>query len=195
MTKDKVYTDQELLAYMRNGNQLAFESIFNKYAEDLFIYAHKKLNNKEESQDIVQDIFIYLFKNKEQLQDIQNLASYLYKAVLNKIFDLYKHKYVVNEYANTHSDEFKGQNYYVGTDFLIREKELKMLIDSTIDKMPDRMREVFVLKKFEHLSTKQIAERLNLSELTVSTHLKKATRLLKSNIEEFLILFLLFLKN
>ena len=195
MVKNKIYTDQELLAYLKNGNQLAFESIFNKYAGELFVYAHKKLKNKEESQDIVQDIFIYLYKNKDQLHEIQNLASYLYKAVLNKVFDIYKHKYVVNEYANAQAGDSKEQNYHIGTDFLIREKELKMLIDSTIDKMPERMREIFVLKKFEHLSTKQIAEKFNISELTVSTHIKRATRLLKSNIEEFLILFLLLLKK
>jgi len=195
MTKNKIYTDQELLAFMKKGNQFAFESIFNKYAEELFLYAHKKLKNKEESEDIVQDIFISLYKQQDQLHDIQNLASYLYKAVLNKVFDSYKHKYVVNEYASAHADDYNDQHFSVGSDFLIREKDLKMLIEASINKMPSRMREIFILKKFEHWSTKQIAEKFNLSELTVSTHLKRATRILKSNVEEFLVLFIFLLKN
>lgn len=191
MLRKLTYTDEELLLLIIDNNISAFELVFKRYSEELYRYVYRKLKNKEEAQDIVQDVFVSLFKNKDKLQDVQNLPSYLYRSALNKVFDVFKHKYVVNEYITVHHANLEGQYASEGTDFFIREQQLKNIIDNSIEKMPPKMREIFLLKKYEYLSTKQIAEKLGLSELTVSTQLKRATKILRLNIDKFILLYLL----
>jgi RNA polymerase sigma-70 factor (family 1) len=185
------YTDEELLLLIMENNVSAFELVFNQFSAELLRYVYRKLKNKEEAQDIVQDVFVSLFKNRDKLEGVQNLSSYLYRSALNKVFDVFKHKYVVNEYLSVHHANLEGQYATEGTDFFIREQQLKKIIDSSIEKMPPKMREIFLLKKYEYLSTKQIAERLGLSELTVSTQLKRATKILRLNLDKFILLYLL----
>ncbi|MBE9600950.1 RNA polymerase sigma factor [Pedobacter sp. MC2016-24] len=190
MLGKRIYTDEELLLLIIDNNSSAFELIFNKFSEELLRYVYRKLKNKEEAQDIVQDVFVSLFKNRDKLVGVQNLSSYLYRSALNKVFDVFKHKYVVNEYIALQGNS-EGQYAAEGTDFFIREQLLKKIIDSSIEKMPPKMKEIFLLKKYEYLSTRQIAEKLGVSELTVSTQLKRATKILRLNIDKFILLYLL----
>ncbi|WP_219223630.1 RNA polymerase sigma factor [Pedobacter antarcticus] len=171
------YSDSELTNLLRDGDDAAFKEIYLRYDKLLYLYAYKKLRNKEEAKDVVQDIFTWLLNNRLELNLKITLSGYLYKAVLNKIFDIFKHKGIIRKYADSGKHYIEVNN--PETDYLIREKDITILINKEIAAMPPKMREIYLLKRKQFLSTKEIAGQLGLSEHTVSTQLKRALKHLK----------------
>lgn len=171
------FSDVELIAALKLGDRSAFAEIFDRYSDLLYVHAYNKLRHKEEAKDMVQDVFIKLWDKHRQLEIKSNLSGYLYVMVRNSIFSLISHKNVINNYSAAFC-KFRLEGEAV-TDHLIREKQLAKIIEAEIAALPPRMREVFELRRKEHLSNKQIALRLNISELTVSDQMKKALRQLR----------------
>lgn len=178
-----------LVESFRKGDNWAFEEIYSRYDKLLYIYAYKKLNDRETAKDVVQEVFLKLLDNRISFVLKTTLASYLYRAVLNRILDIFKHNDVIRRHI-------EAGNHYVTiseerSDYLIRENDIKRLIAREIENMPPRMREIYELKRNAYLSTKEIAARLNISEDTVATQLKRAKRHLKERLKPTNYFFLL----
>ncbi|RQO74473.1 RNA polymerase subunit sigma-70 [Pedobacter sp. KBW06] len=180
MNDYSTYSDSELATLLEAGDELAFKEIYIRYDELLFLYAFNKLRNEDEAKDAVQDVFLWLFQNKQSLNLKTTLAGFLYKSTLNKIFDIFRHKNIVKKYIE--SGEHFIDTDSEETDYLIREKDIALLIEKEINAMPPRMKEVYELKRKQYLSTKEIATQLNISENTVSNHLKKAAKHLRTKL-------------
>lgn len=169
--------DQELVLLLKDDDDAAFKEIYLRYDKLLLIYAYKKLRNREEAKDLVQDVFTWLWNSRKDFSLNTTLSGYLYKSVLNRIFDVVKHKGIIRKYVDSgkHYVEISNED----TDYLIREKDIALLIEKEILAMPPKMREIYTLKKKYFLSTKEIATELSLSEHTVSTQMKRALKHLK----------------
>lgn len=174
------YSDQELTALLRQGDHVAFTEFFERYNSLLYIHAFKKLRNREEAKDAVQDTLSALWYKHEALDATNNLGGYLYTALRNKIFDLVAHQQVSHKYIASLQEYLNKGNIF--TDHLIREKQLAAIIEKEIAALPPRMREVFELSRKENLTHKQIAERMAISEETVTDQVKKALKILKPKI-------------
>ncbi|RAJ28825.1 RNA polymerase sigma-70 factor [Pedobacter cryoconitis] len=189
MANYNAFTDSELILLLKEDNDAAFREIYLRYDKLLYLYAYKKLRNKEEAKDVVQDVFTWLLNNRNEIHLKVSLSGYLYKAVLHKIFDIFKHKGIIKKYAES------GEHYVelnsAETDYLIREKDIKALIEREIAAMPPKMREIYILKRKNYLSTKEIALQLGVSEHTVSTQLKRAMKHLR--IKLGLVVYLLWI--
>lgn len=182
------HTDQELTALLTGGDHAAYTEIFLRYNRVLYGHAHKKLRNKEEAMDLVQEVFAVLWAKRESLKIESNLPGYLYTSLRNKIFNLMSHQSVEAEYIVS-LQQYINEEYAV-TDYLIREKQLQEIIDREMAALPPRMREVFELSRKKHMSHKEIAEALNISESTVTDQVKKAMKILKPRIG--LVLYLVY---
>ncbi|MFD2872009.1 RNA polymerase sigma-70 factor [Mucilaginibacter ximonensis] len=167
-------SDQELLSLIAGDGQAAFEELYLRYDALLYSYAYRKLKNKQEAQDVVQEVFIKLWHQRHDFELKTTLQGYLYKSVLNRVLDVFKHRDVKLAYANQYVEVDS-----VETDFLVREKDLEALIEREIQAMPPKMREIYILKRKQCLSTKEIAEELGLSEHTVNTQMKRALQHLR----------------
>lgn len=180
MTDYTAYTDKELADRIRSADDRAFKEIYDRYNKLLYLFAYNKLRNKEEAKDIVQDVFAWLLNNRSSFAVNSSVSSFLYKSVLNKIFDIFRHQSVIRKYIE------QGEHYIdvdsTETDYLIREKDIAQMIQLEIDAMPQKMKEVYLLRFEHYLSAKEIAEQLNISENTVNTHLKRATKKLRDNL-------------
>lgn len=171
-------TDEELLSLMSRGNDLAFSVFFHRYNRPLYLQVYQKLRDEEEAKDIVQDVFVNLW-NISQSQGLitGHLKAYLFKAVRNRIFDLLSKKKSADKYVNslqTFIDRATEQ-----TDYPVREKQMQDLIDKAMLALPHRMRTVFELSRRQHLSHKEIAAQLHISDQTVTDQIKKALRILR----------------
>jgi len=173
-------SDAELAALLRSGDDAAFKEIYQRYDKLLFLYAFSKLRNEEEAKDAVQDVFLWVLKNKDVLILKTTLSGYLYKSTLNRVFDIFRHRDIVKKYIE--AGDYFIETDTEETDYLIREKDIALLIEQEIASMPPRMKEIYKLKRKQYLSTKQIAEQLDISENTVSNHLKKASKHLKTKL-------------
>lgn len=170
--------DRELSALLKEGNAMAFTEIYHRYHSLLYIYAHKKLNDKQEAEDIIQEVLTTLWNRRYEITLQVSLSSYLYTAVRNRALDIFAHRKVEARYLHS-LQAFMEQQTVRSSDFLVRENDLKTLIEKEIKSLPPRMREVFELSRTERLSHSAIAELLGISEHTVATQIKRALRVLR----------------
>jgi len=183
--------DQELCALLKEGNEKAFAEIFNHYQALLFDFAYKRIRDKDEAKDIVQEIFVRLWNNRAELQIKTNLRSYLYRCVLNSVLNILNRQVIREEYV--YSLQQMINECTQQADYHIREADMEKLIKAEIAALPPKMREVFEMRKKEYLSNKEIAFKLGISEQTVETHMKRALRVLRMRLGVGVFLVVLFL--
>lgn len=168
-------SDLEILARLKNGEELAFKIIYDEHWKFLYQKCYNVIQNEADCLDICQNVFMWLWENRQTINLKTNLRAYLFGAVKFKIANLIKRgraKLIYLEDLPTLNEAFDDDN-------LIEVKELKQAIDQAIDKLPYKCKEVFKLSRFGHLSHKQIADRLNISEKTVDDHISRAIQRLK----------------
>jgi RNA polymerase sigma-70 factor, ECF subfamily len=190
MSSYKLYTDSELIHFLRADDTTAFSEIYVRYGERLYKQAYHVLRNREDAKDIVQDIFTSLWNKRAELH-VNNLAGYLYIANRNQVIKLMAHKKISLVYFDW-LQTMAGEGFDIA-DHAIQEKQLQELVEGEVGKLPSKMRLVFNLSRKAHLSHKEIAAKLHLSEATVKTQVKNALRILRSKLEAFLYVILLLL--
>ena len=176
----KAYGDQELCLLLNEGDRQAYIEIYARYNGLLYIYAYKKLRNREEAKDVVQEVFIQLWKRHQQLSFDTSLAGYLYQSVRNRALNIFAHQQIEQKYIDSLND-FLGTEI-AGTDYLVREKDIAALIENEINALPPKMREVFLLSRREHKTYKEIATMMNISEDTVNTQMKRALKTMRDRL-------------
>lgn len=191
MSVYSTYTDQELAAFLKQGNKDAYTQIYDRFQPLLYVYACKIVKDDYEAEDIVQEVFIYLWDKREDINFITSLKSYLYSAVKYKFMNLLDHKKVRADYSAS-MQRFIDSGDYI-TDNYIREKEFIALIEREIALLPEKMREVFLLSRKENLSNKEIADRLNITEKTARNQVNTALQKLRVRLGLFkFLMFLIF---
>ncbi|WP_316839503.1 RNA polymerase sigma-70 factor [Pedobacter gandavensis] len=180
MSYNIIDSDQELLQQISEGSKKAYVLIYQKYHRLLFLYAYRKLNNQEEAEDVVQEVFISFWNKRQTLSPEVSIAGYLYRAVRNRALNIFAHREIETKYLDS-LDEFLGHNYE-SADSLIRERQIAALIAEEIDRLPAKMREIFELSRKGHLSYKEISLELNISEHTVATQIKRALKILRGKL-------------
>ncbi|SFO52095.1 RNA polymerase sigma-70 factor, ECF subfamily [Chitinophaga sp. YR627] len=171
------FTDQQLADLLKSGDQQAYIEIYNRYIFVLLNHTYNKTGNREEAKDIVHEVFAKLWANREQLQIMSSLAGFLYTSARNIVLNQITHKKIEEKYFNS-IQQFLEQPQTI-TDHRVRENQLIALIEKEIAALPPKMREVFELSRKQHLSHKEIAEKLDISEQTVSKHVTNALKILR----------------
>lgn len=183
-------TDEELAGLLKTGDHMAFSVIFDRFYGLLFIHACKTIRDEEEAKDVVQELFEALWVRRESITFEQSLSAYLYAAVRNRVINRISHRQVENKYIDSLRDFIDRDTYMA--DYRLREREMKRIVEREISFLPAKMKEIFELSRKDYLSYKQIAVKLQLSEHTVRTHVKKALRILKPKLSLITYLFLLY---
>jgi len=179
----KPLTDNELFELTQAGDKFAFEEIYERFNGLLYIYACKLVTDKEDARDIVQEIFVYLWSNPG-IKIKAQLSAYLYTAVRYKVFDwLDKNKSKSNYLRSLENFVERGDCI---TDDYIREKEFASIIEKEVSLLPPKMRQIFEMSRQQHLSQKQIAEILHLSDKTVKKQMSNALKVLRLKLTSFI---------
>lgn len=170
-------SDEELLSQLKQGKRNAFNQIYERYYAVLYAHAYRKLQNKEEVRDILQNLFVYIWNNKENLNVNSSLSAYLYTSVRNRILNFIRDTKVRAQYA-TSLQEFaeKGENLVENQ---LQEKELIRIVEQEIAQLPPQMRLIFEMSRNLEMSHQEIANELNISSLTVRTQVRNALRILR----------------
>jgi RNA polymerase sigma-70 factor (family 1) len=185
----KELSDQELFDLLKENNQSAFTEIYDRYKVVLHRYAYKWLQDRDAVKDVIQDIFTMIWTKRDTITFNQNLSGYLYISVRNAILRKIQQEDRKNDYANS-LQEYADKGVSI-TDHLLREKQLKAIIEQEISALPDKMREVFELSRNKHLSHAEIAEKMGISEQTVRAHVKKALKILRGRLGIYVFLYFL----
>lgn len=191
MTVYNQLSDQELTALLKDGNQSAFEEIYNRYWGVLFRYSRRLLQNDVEAGDVIQDIFVMLWTKSNELELRGSLSSFLYASVRNRILKIFSKNKVHANYLSSF-ESFLDKGEFV-TDNQLREWELAARIEYEVALLPAKMREVFELSRKANLSYKQIAEKLDIAETTVKKQVNNALKILRLKLGSLLPVALLLL--
>ena len=185
-------SDLELVNLLRTGNQYAFAEIYERYFGVLYLHAYNRLRDKNEAKDLVQELFSYLWSKRGLLEPKTNFSNYLYTWVRNRVLNIIAHKQVQDKYLAT----LPPLNIAVesSTDHRLRERQLAAIIEREVDALPPKMREVFEMSRKANLTYKEIAEKLNLSEQSVRSHVKNALKILRTKLGVLFFLLFIFYK-
>jgi len=175
--------EKYLIKLVQRGDEKAFETLYNMYWEKLIAIAFHKVGCLEISKELVQDVFTNLWKRREHLQIRTTFAAYIKTALKYTVLDHIRSCKVKDRYVES------IQNFSIDKDNstleLIAYNELDHFLKQEISKLPEKCQQIFKLSRVNQLSTKEIAEHLQISPKTVENQISKALRILRSNIQEF----------
>ncbi|MDR3011400.1 MAG: sigma-70 family RNA polymerase sigma factor [Sphingobacterium sp.] len=171
--------DTELFAGIQANDRHAFSELVNRYSAILFRFIQRRVSCIEDSEDILQEVFVSLWNNRHKINIEYSLYPYLFKAAKYKIID-----WTIQEQRKVARAEALLQTYQTQSTTATSEeellaKELSALIEQEIDKMPTSMKSAFSLSRKESMSIKDIATELALSEQTVKNNISLALGWLK----------------
>lgn len=176
---------ERLFDLVKTGDQKAFELLFAIFFARLNDFARRVVGDDVVSQDMVQEVFVKLWEGRDRIESI-NLEAFLFRSVRNRCLDYLKHQKVelsrmqgitvASRYEELYRIDFIGNEPYV-----LIEQELELEIEKTIQGLPDRCREVFILSRKHGLKNKEIAEALQISIKNVERHLHRALQSFRRN--------------
>jgi RNA polymerase sigma-70 factor (ECF subfamily) len=177
-----------LIAALKNGSYKAFDALYERYAKRLYGYCLQLTKSPEDSEEIVQDVFLKLWNNRLKIRQEETLRSLLFLMIKHQVINLFRAKInqpVYEEYTACKEQVSVGggaQRHLEYLDFVERFKK-------EVNNLPDTQREVVRLSKVEQLSNQEIAVRLSLSEQTVKNQLSLGLKILKSKLGICVLLF------
>lgn len=174
------------LKALREGNEKAFEKIYLNYYKKTLYFITGLVKSEDDAKELTQEVFVKLWTNRETLDPERSVHSYMYTIARNAAFNFLKHKLVEINYMN----EYAAQNIETETsDEILFAKEMALLIEMSVSKMPAQRRKIYQMSRKEGLSNEEIATRLQISKKTVENQLSLALRELKRVIAGMIILF------
>lgn len=171
-------TDEDLMRAVKQSDYACYGRLFERYYSRLCRYAYGLLLDKEDAEDVVQELFLTLWKNREKIEIKENAEGYLYR--MAKYLAL-NHLRVNNRFCDL--PEEPGLNVCSYEDTRVESEEFRSILYDCIGRLPDRSREVFLLHRIEGLKQKEISERLEISVQTIKNQIWASLQRLKKCLE------------
>lgn len=192
--------EQELIQSIRKGNSTSFELVFKTYYPKLCTFAFGYTRQLESAEDIVKDFFVKLWTDRETLNITSSLSGYLFHSVRNACINYLQRDISRNKSLSLDEidrlgikvNEPMSQNYSLEK---IYAEELESRIMIEIGRLPEGCKEIFRLSRFENLSHKEIAAKLNIAENTVKVQIYKALKRIKKAVSTGSILLFTFISK
>ncbi len=181
-------SDNELITLLKQDDQQAFVALYDRYWAELYACAFHVFPHKETCEDLIHDVFLYLWTSREQLE-IRSLRDYLYIAIKHKALNKVRSLKPQVEISGDDTQVFLAKEE---SDGQLMVKELNLLFDQGIHSLPEKCREILTLSRREHMSNKEIASRLNLSTKTVENQINIGLKRIRLMMSDFLLFYFIY---
>lgn len=173
-----------LIARLKEDDKEAFREIFDRYKARVYSFAARYLDNHSEIEEILQEVFVKLWYSRQRIREDLLLCNYLFTITKNTILHKKQKELNRQKYLNYLRVYYSVQT--LGTEDEIQHSELQTLLDTAIDKLPPKRKEIYLLKKNDGLTYKEIASKLNLSVKTVESHMRLCFKNLRDALADYL---------
>ena len=181
----------DLVRSLRKGDVSAFDQIYNKYNRKIYAVSLRYLRSREDAEEVVQEVFLNLWRKRDELKDQHNFNAYLFtithNIIRNKFRKLSREKKYTEDYLRSLSLDDDSTNTE------IEYANLLDLAERTINDLPDRQKTVYHLSIRDGLSSREISDRLGISKRTVESHLQKARAFLKKALSDNRLISILYI--
>ncbi|WP_163718672.1 RNA polymerase sigma-70 factor [Mangrovibacterium lignilyticum] len=189
LTKQVNEDDNTRWKDFQKGNDRLFDYFFDKYYQGLCVYAYKILNSHDKAEDVVQEFFVKIWDKRESLMISSSVKSYFIRSVHNICLDHIARQDSRDSYKSYQLTHTSIQDL---VDYPLLDFELEQLLNKTIDSLPDKIKETFILSRIDGLTYPQIAEQQGISVKTVEYRIGKALLILRTELSDYLPAALLF---
>ena len=185
-------SNKDLLILLKKGDIIAFDNIYEIYSKRLYGFVIRFVKQKEDAEGIVQEVFIKIWETRNKIDIYSSFDSFIFTIAYNTTINLLRKR--VNEHK--YQDQLKSVQQITEADQIIDEiyfKEINNHLQSVIDTLTPRQKEIFQLSREESLTHEEIAKKLNISVYTVKNHMVATLAFIKSHIDKGLIANSLFI--
>jgi len=185
--------DETIRKGLIDDSSKIFEELFHSLYNPLCKYAARFIQNGDDAEEVVQQCFVKLWEKRAEASNIQSFSSYLYRSVYNSCMNIFEHEKVKKSYAD--NSEQKLREYYAEQVEDSFTEELTEQIKSAIELLPEKNKEVFLLRFYEGYNIKEVSEKLNITIRTVETHVSKSLKILRQALTPVLPILFIFIFN
>ncbi len=183
--------DEKIVTGIKKGDTSAFQQLYEMFYNRLFLYAVSYVNNSETASDIVQELFLHLWQKHATIEIKSSVSSYLFRAIHNRSIQHLRHKQVSDKFNELQSLRLKEAElvYHFESDFIhpsVEFEEIHSIILATWESLPEKTKKIFALSRQENLKNTEISERLSIDIKTVEYHMKKALKLFRDALSDYI---------
>lgn len=193
MPQPSIYLDinnnKSVITALKAGEESVFDAVYRHYYRRLCAFCSQYISEQEEIEEIVQDTMMWLWENRCSLLEELTLKTLLFTIVKNKALNRISHfeirRKVHQEIVEKFEKEFESPDFYLGN-------ELFRLYEEALQQLPEDYRQAYEMNRNQHLTHKEIAERLNVSPQTINYRIGQTLKILRTALKDYLPLFLLY---
>lgn len=186
---DKVISDKELALLVSKGTVEAFNALYRLYSPRLFRFAFSLLKNEEDAKEVIQDVFIIIWRKRFEIRSEQSLRSYLFKISYNVVIDKIRKRIKEKAFLSHLYQYFEVSESSQTLEYA----QLNQQLQEAVEALPPRRRLIFKLSREQNLSHKEIAEKLGISIKTIENQITLSLRQIKDQLGSNDLLVLLFI--
>ena len=176
-------SEKKILKRIKEGHINEFETLFKEYYERLCAFGIKYVKNIEQVEEVVQDTFYNIWKNRKTLNIKTSLKSYLYTAVRNNCLQVLRTRSLDIKYENYYKSHYTNESISPADE--LNAKELSNVINKALNSLPERCKVIFKMSRYEGLKYHEIAEKLAISIKTVEANMGKALKHFRMHLKEY----------
>lgn len=173
-------SDKELVTRLAGNDARAFEALYQRHAAAMYAYAFRKVPVPAIVEDLLQEVFTNLYRRRAELEHVENVPSYLYNALRNRILNELRNSLL---HAQHHQQMAAAPSADLHINYDLRELEKAFAL--ALDKLTERSREIFLLSRRDHLTYREIAEKLGISVKAVEKHMSRTLGIMREELKDF----------
>lgn len=183
MTIEHSTDEQKLIRRLSLGDETAFEAVFYRYRGKVSHFVRRSAPVSADWEELVMEVFTRIWVNRAQLDPERPFEAYLFRAARNILIDEMRKKVARSVYL--HEGAFAADFGENDTDSRIEDQELQNWFEAVLRKIPEQRRQVFTMNRIEGLTYREIAGKLNISENTVDTQIRRALHFFRDELKKF----------
>lgn len=182
MENGQLKNEEGLLARIATGDQRAFTEIFDFYQRYVFVYGRKMTKSEDQATEIVQDVFLKVWLNREKLNEVKNFGAYLNRVVRNHSLNVIRK--LAQDARSATQLKINNPESENATDKILDYNESNRILSQAIENLSPQQRTVYTLCHIEGLKYDEVAKKMNVSSRTVQAHMAQALKHIREHFKK-----------